>query len=87
MNLNKGHALIAVLSICLSFSVGTNIKTGEEHKKIRSKYEDVKGSYDDIFCGPFPFNVLGTPASNVIVTSVSLSGAFSGATPKTSMLS
>ena len=35
----------------------------------------------------FPFNVLGTPASNVIVTSVSLSGAFSGATPKTSMLS
>ena len=49
MNLNKGHALIAVLSICLSFSVGTNIKTGEEHKKIRSKYEDVKGSYDDIY--------------------------------------
>ena len=45
MNLNKGHALIAVLSICLSFSVGTNIKTSEEHKKIRSKYEDVKGSY------------------------------------------
>ena len=42
MNLNKGHALIAVLSICLSFSVGTNIKTSEEHKKIRSKYERCK---------------------------------------------
>ena len=39
MNLNKGHALIAVLSICLSFSVGTNIKTSEEHKKIRSKIQ------------------------------------------------
>lgn len=49
MNLNKGHALIAGLSICLSLSVGTNIKTNEEHKKLQSKYEEIKGSYDDIY--------------------------------------